>query len=132
MADALIESWRHVWRTAAPLLNTAGLLALRDALVSDSPALIQGTTTVPLPMPGMVDWPVEGACLLGYCLWRGDGEETVQDVQVAFSCLCFELDALLLRPAACCALLNWYDSTPRAEMRAALLPEVEAALAARG
>ena len=42
-----IESWRMVWREGfAPVLSTAGLLALREALLSDDARLSQGSTTL--------------------------------------------------------------------------------------
>ena len=44
---------------------------------------------------------------------------------------CFEADKVLGEPAACRWFLNWYDETPRPEMRTQLLAEVESVLAQR-
>jgi hypothetical protein len=127
-----MESWRKVWREGlAPQLSTAGLEALRTALLSDDPQLLQGATTSPPPLQCVQDWPVEAACVLGYCGWQGDGLETVADVEEYFAQCCFEADQVLGEPAACRWFLNWFDEAPRDEARRLLLPEVERALAQR-
>jgi hypothetical protein len=127
-----MENWRRVWRDGiSPALSTPGLAALRDALRSDDPALLQGCTTSPPPLACVQDWPVEGACLVGLCGWRGDGLETVAEVEDFFCNVCMACDAVFDEPAACRWLLNWYDETSREEMRALLLPEVELAISAR-
>jgi hypothetical protein len=65
-----METWRWVWRDGVvPSLSDAGLRALETALAGDDPRLIQGATTSPPPLQRMQDWPVEGACALGYCGW---------------------------------------------------------------
>ncbi len=48
--------------------------------VSDDPRLTQGSTTTP-PLMCVQDWPVEAACVLGFCGWQGDGLETVAEVE---------------------------------------------------
>lgn len=127
-----MESWRLVWRDGfVPTLSTAGLEALRDALVHDIPQLTQGSTTTPPPLMCVSDWPVEGACALGVCGWRGDNLETVGEVEEFFARACYEADLRLGEPAACRWFLNWFDDTPREEMRSELLREVELALSAR-
>jgi hypothetical protein len=127
-----MESWRLVWRQGfAPVLSTAGLEALREALVLDDPRLMQGSTTCPPPLICVQDWPVEGACALGFCGWQGDGLATVGQVEEFFAQACFEADARLGEPAACRWFLNWFDDTPRDQMRAELLAEVERELANR-
>ena len=73
-----MESWRKVWRDGlAPLISTEGLEALRTALCNDDARLLQGATTTPPPLQCVQDWPVEAACVLGFCGWQGDGLETV-------------------------------------------------------
>ena len=120
-----MESWRKVWREGvAPLLSTPSLEALRQALTNDDARLIQGATTTPPPLQCVQDWPVEAACALGYCGWRGDGLETVAEVEEFFARMCFEIDQRLGEPAACRWFLNWFDETPRDEMREQLLAEV--------
>jgi hypothetical protein len=125
-----MESWRNVWREGfAPQLSPAGLEALRKALTSDDARLIQGATTTPPPLQCVQDWPVEAACVLGYCGWQGDGLESVAEVEEFFARLCYQADQRLGEPAACRWFLNWYDETPRAEMRRSLLAEVNRSLA---
>jgi hypothetical protein len=127
-----MESWRLVWREGfVPVLPTTGLLALRDALQSDDPRLTQGSTTTPPPLLCVQDWLVEAACALGFCGWQGDGLGTVGEVEEFFARVCFEADQRLGEPAACRWFLNWFDDTPRDEMRRELLDEVDEALAAR-
>ncbi len=127
-----MESWRKVWRDGlAPEISTAGIEALRRALANDDPRLLQGATTSPPPLQCVQDWPVEGACGLGYCGWQGDGLQTVAQVEEFFARACFEADRRLGEPAACRWFLNWFDDTPRAEMRRQLFAEVNRTLAQR-
>jgi hypothetical protein len=127
-----MESWKKVWRDGvAPLLSTHSLESLRAALSADDVRLMQGATTTPPPMQCVQDWPVEAACALGYCGWQGEGLETVAEVEEFFARMCFEIDQRLGEPAACRWFLNWYDETPRSEMREALLAEVNLTLAQR-
>jgi hypothetical protein len=127
-----MESWRKVWREGlAPLLSVESLEALRGGLVNDDPRLMQGATTTPPPLQCVQDWPVEGACGLGYCGWQGEGLETVAEVEEFFARMCFEVDQRMGEPAACRWFLNWFDETPRDEMRRLLLTEVNRALTER-
>ena len=127
-----MESWRKVWREGvAPLLSTPGLESLQRALSNDDGRLLQGATTTPPPLQCVQDWPVEAACALGYCGWQGEGLESVAEVEEYFARLCFEVDQRLGEPAACRWFLNWFDETPREEMRQLLLPEVQRTLAQR-
>lgn len=127
-----MESWRKVWREGiAPVLSTAGLQALRQALVKDDEHLLQGTTTTPPPLQCLQEWPVEGACAVSFCGWKGEGLETVGQVEEFFARVCFETDQRLGEPSACRWFLNWFDDTPRDEMRRLLLGEVERTLAGR-
>src|SRR5436190_5636528 len=127
-----METWRKVWRDAlAGQLTTAGLEALRAGLQSDDPRLLQGATTTPPPLQCVQDWPVEAACVLGYCGWQGEGLETVAEVEEYFARACFEADQRLGEPAACRWFLNWFDDTSRGEVRKLLLTEVNHELARR-
>jgi hypothetical protein len=127
-----MESWRKVWREGlVPVISTAGLEALRRALAADDQLLLQGATTTPPPLQCVQEWPVEAACALGYCAWKGDGKETVAEVEEFFAQACYEADRRLGEPAACRWFLNWYDDTPRDEMRRLLLAEVNRALTER-
>lgn len=147
-----MESWRQVWRDGVvPLLSTAGLLALREALASDDRRLAQGRTTSPPPMQCTAEWPVEAACPLAYACaaglggfayevapdgtmvlpWR-PGAATVAQVEEAFAWVCSACDQALNEPAGCRWFLNAVDEWPRPEMIRNLLPEVELALSQRG
>ncbi len=127
-----MESWRKVWRDGvAPLLSVDGLEALRQALATDDVRLIQGATTTPPPLQ-YVHWPVKAACLISYAgvdLCGGFDHATVGDVEEFFTRMCVDIDQRLGEPAGCRWFLNWFDETPRDEMRALLLPEVERSLA---
>jgi hypothetical protein len=127
-----MESWRKVWREGfAPVLSTAGLQALRKALTADDTRLIQGSTSSPPPLMCVQDWPVEAACALGFCAWQGEGLETVAEVEEFFARTCYEADQRLGEPAACRYFLNWFDDTPRPQMRKLLLEEVNRTIAER-
>jgi len=127
-----MESWRRVWREGlAPLLSQRGLEALRKALIRDDARLLQGVTTTPPPLQCTQDWPVEAACVLGYCGWHGEQLETVAEVEEFFARMCFEADQRLGEPAGVRWFLNWFDETPREDMRSALLAEVQRELARR-
>ena len=127
-----MESWRKTWRDGIePLVTTEGLQALRRALTVDDPRLLQGATSSPPPLACVQDWPIEGACALGYCGWQGDGLETVGEVEEFFARMCFQIDQRMGEKAACRWFLNWFDDTPREEMRRELLVEVERTLADR-
>jgi hypothetical protein len=127
-----MESWRMVWREGfAPVISTAGLEALWQALRGDDLRLTQGSTTTPPPLMCVQDWAVEGCCAVGFCGWQGEGLETVGQVEEFFARCCFEADQRLGEPAGCRWFLNWFDDTPREEMRRELLAEVERTLAQR-
>lgn len=126
-----IESWRRVWRDGfAKVLPVDGLKALAEALRKDDPRLTQGCTTTPPPLMCVQDWPAEGACALGFCGWQGQGLTTVGEVEEFFAKACFDADQLIGEPAACRWFLNWFDDTPRDEMRGELLAEIELAMKA--
>lgn len=128
----VFEKWKWAWRDGfAPALSTENLEALAEALRSDDPRLLQGSTTTPPPLMCVQDWPVEAACALGYCGWQTDDLKTVGQVEMFFARLCFEADQRLGGFAECRVFLNWFDNTPRAEMLSALLEEVELTLASR-
>lgn len=130
-----MESWRKCWRDGiVPLLSKGHLTTLKNALESDDRRLLQGATTTPPPLTCVQDWPVEAACALGFCGWQGDGLSdglgTVGEVEEFFARTCYEIDKLLGEPGGCRHFLNWFDETPRDEMRRELLGEVERAIRA--
>src|SRR5262245_32398653 len=127
-----MTAWQRSFREGiAPLISTRALLALKRALTQDDPALIQGATTTPPPLQAVQDWPGEAACAVGYCGWQGEGLATVGQVEDFFAHVCFGADKLLGEPAGCRWFLNWFDETPRPQMRLALLAEIDLALAGR-
>lgn len=120
-----MESWKEVWRKGfAPNISIKAMKVLEKALVDDDPRLLQGATTSPPPLMCVQDWPVEAACLVGYCGWQGEGLRTVEEVENYFARSCFDADSVLGEPALCRWFLNWFDETPREEMRQLLLPEI--------
>jgi hypothetical protein len=128
----MLESWRTVWRNGvAPVLSVSGLQALLNALERDDTNLLQAQTTLPPPLMCVQDWDVEGACAIGYCGWKGEGLNTVGEVEEYFARCCFEADQLLGEPASVRWFLNWYDDTPRDEMRKQLAEEVRLSLESR-
>ena len=130
-----MESWRLTWRNGfAPVLPTAALEALAQALREDDPRLTQGSTTTPPPLMCVQDWPAEAGCALGFCgaVENGGFEKaTVGACEEFYAKACFDADQRLGEPAGCRWFLNWFDDTPRDEMRRELLAEVELTLAGR-
>jgi hypothetical protein len=123
-----MESWRKVWRDGFALfLPTAGLLRLREYLMTDDLRLLQGATTSPPPLQCVLDWPTEGTCPVSTC---AEGE-TVGEVEEFFGRACFSADQRLGESGACRYFLNWWDDSPRPEARLALLAEVDRTLLAR-
>jgi hypothetical protein len=127
-----VESWRLIWRDGfAPGFSDNALQALADGLRRDDPRLTQGSTVTPPPLMRVQDWPVEAACCLAYAGWQGEGLRTVGECQEYFARACFDADERLREPAACRWFLNWFDDTPRTEMRRELLAECELAMRGR-
>lgn len=126
-----MESWRKVWRTGiAPLLSVDDLLHLEEGLSQDDQHMIQGATTQPPPLQCVADWEVEGCCALSYVGWK-QGLKTVGEVEEFFARMCFEIDQLVGEPAGCRWFLNWFDESPREQMRLELLEEIRLLLQER-
>jgi hypothetical protein len=127
-----METWRRVWRDGfAPVFSTACLEALWHALRNDDARLLQGATSSPPPLRRHSDLPVSGCCSIGWCGWQGEKLTTVAEVEEFFARSCYEADQRLGEPGGCRWFLNWYDDSPRQEMRLELLAEVERALEQR-
>lgn len=127
-----MESWRHVWREAiAPLLSANALNALRSALVEDRQELIQDYTVDPLAAFLGDARPVEGACAISYCGWRGEQLATVGEVDEFFARMCHEIDRRMGYDKAYLQFVTWFDSEQRTTMRRLLLPEIDLALATK-
>jgi hypothetical protein len=126
IGDDVMKPWQSCWRNGiAPLLTPAGLASLRAALADDDPRLLQGATTEPLPIGLFANEPVEGACAIAFSMWHGSGLDRVGPLHRAFRRLCASADDLLDQQLGTIAFLNWYDETPRAEMRRELLAELD-------
>lgn len=127
-----MKAWQRVWREGiAPELSVEGLRALEAALLRDDPRLAQGYTTSPPAFEIMADSPVEAACAVAFAGWQGDGISQVGDVGEFYSSVLVNADYRLKEHGACHHFLNWFDETPRAEVRKALLPEVRLAIESR-
>jgi hypothetical protein len=127
-----VESWRKVFRDGfAPIAPKKGLEAVRTALLTGDHALVRSTTTVPAPLGYSKRLPVEAACLVGMCYWRGEDLQTVDETEEAFGAACFEIDQRLKEPAACRWLLNWFDEAPWDEVVDGLLEEIDRELKRR-
>lgn len=115
-----------------PIISTTGLRALLAACESDDKRLIQGSTSRPPPLMCVQDWPVEAACLIGFCGWADhDMASTVGAVEEYFATKCFQADQTIGEPSASRWLLNFWDDTPRVEARNTIAAWVRDALATR-
>ena len=124
-----METWRIVWRNGfAPVMDRTHLKAVASGLRADDSRLTQGSTCTPSPLMQVQDWPCEGACCFGYGLLATTPGVTVSEVEQLFVETCFQADKRLGEPAGCRYFLNWFDDTPRDEMRRELLAEVERAI----
>jgi hypothetical protein len=129
---SVLASWQRSFREGiVPQLSAAGLMALKQALETDDPALLQGATTSPPTLDCVSDWPVKAACAIAFAGWKGDGRVTVGEVEQFFASVCHRAGQQLGDPAGARWFLNWFDDTPRAQMRRELLAEVDRAIAGR-
>jgi hypothetical protein len=127
------EEWRRVWRLGlAPLLGTPGLLALRDGLRRFDQGVRVAETVLPPCIPETRDWPCEGACVLGYAVWKGESLKTLGEVLDRFRLVLAECDRRLGKARAAEAFLTALDAWPYERLRRNLLPEVELELRRRG
>jgi hypothetical protein len=127
-----MEKWRRVWREGfGPLLSTRSLQLLQNALVHDDPQLVQGAISEPPFLDGLQEHAVEATCALGFCGWQGEECHSVGQLDEFFQRLCDAADAHFTDAAACRFFFNWYDDTPRDEMRQELYAEVTLALKQR-
>jgi hypothetical protein len=127
-----MESWRKTWREGfGPALSTIGLQALVRALQFDDERLIQGVTSEPQWRPSAPKVEAEAVCAVAFCGWQGEGLERVDEIEEFVAKSCFEADQRLGEPGASRRFLDWFDRTPREEMRRQLLGEVRATLAER-
>jgi hypothetical protein len=89
--------WQKVYREAiSPQLSTRALLALKNALALDDPALIQGKATEPPLLQPIQDAPVQAARAFAYAGWQGEGLATVAE-EDSFAQICFRADKRCIR-----------------------------------
>ena len=125
----MTEAWRRVFRSGIiPLLSTTGLNGLQRSLIEDDPRLTQGSTTSPPPLQCVLNCELEGGCVITLAGWHEGVADTVGEAEEYFAKICFEADQRLGEPAAVRYFLNWFDDTPRDEMRRELLSEIDLAL----
>lgn len=121
-----MTAWETVFRTGfAPLLTTEQLTALLDGLRNDDPRILQCATCSPPPLMCVQDWPVESACAIGFCgadANGGFGTATVGQVEEFFDRVCCGAVDRLGESAR--HFIDWFDSRPRSEVFAALIPVV--------
>ena len=125
-----MESWREVFRKAfVKVAPKEGLQSLYQALQDDDQRLIQGQSTEPAPLMSLQGHPVEGACMIGYCAWRGgEGDvKTVGETEEAFADLVWKCDQIMGGHAESRWLLQYWDDTPREDARRELIKELELA-----
>jgi hypothetical protein len=127
-----MDAWQKVWREGfAPQMTVVGLRALAVALEEDDPALIQGRTARPPVGDHGPDLPIDGACGVAFPIWKGDDLATVLKVERRFNDMCYRVKKELGRPTAVGEFLEWFDQSPRSEMRTELLAEVRLTLDGR-
>lgn len=124
-----MESWRLIFREAiAPKLAEYAPDSLAEVLAaieSDDPRMTQGSTTTPPPLMCVQDWPVEAGCVICFAGWQGGGGcTTVGEAEEFFAKVVFEADEIMGEPAGSRWFLNWFDDTPRPEMRRELAAEL--------
>ncbi len=126
------EPWRYVFREGVcPLVSDEALGRLRQALRGNSPEVLQGQTTEPIPAQEVQDFEVRASCPIAYLVWKGQNRRTVEEVEEAFYRLVSQVDQLLGEPASCRGLLHWIDGEPRPVVWAGLLSEIDRELARR-
>lgn len=121
-----MESWRKVWREGiAPQLSTKALEELRYGLEKDSDFLLQGACSKPPMLECNYDKECEGGCAMVYGAWMAGEVKTVGQADEYFH----NIVASQLMSDGCdnCVrdFLNWFDDTPRDEMRREMIREVD-------
>jgi hypothetical protein len=121
----MMEAYRKVWRDGfAPQLSDAELKALLVGIESDDPALVQGRTTVPIPLLAVDSWDLEGGDAIVYAAWKVGLVSLVGEGAELFGKRCAETDLLLGELTACRFWNNFWDDTSRGEAFAELAAEV--------
>lgn len=112
-----------------PQYPTEALERTLELLRADDPKWIQGATTTPPPLQCVEDWPVEGCCFITLMAWMAEfhgDTPTVKEAEERFARVCHYTDVAVNELAGCRWFLNWHDETPRDEVRATLIRELDA------
>jgi hypothetical protein len=128
MNDAARNAFRMGF---APLMSERSLEVLRAALESDDPRLIQGATTLPVPLFGRDRNPVEQTDAIAFCLWQAEGMDTTEELYEAFHQLVWDAGCALGEPTEARHYLVAWDDLPREEAIAATLEMVNEILSER-
>lgn len=111
-----MENWERVFREGfSPNMTTDELRALAEGLANDDKRIVQGATTLPVPLLCVHDWPVECGCPIAFAGWIGGNLTNVGEVEERFAQLCHACDATMGEHSACRYFLNFWDETPRHE-----------------
>lgn len=125
-------SWQVVFRKGfMPQWSTESLQSVRALLLTDDVRIGQGFTTTPPPLMCHQDWPVEACDVVTYCSTPDAFDATVGECEEGFARACFNADKTVGEPVTCRLFLNWYDDTPRYQMFAELVAEIDAELRRR-
>jgi len=130
-------AWQHWWREGLhPLVETDGLVALRQALAADDARLIQHATTDPINQAANAHLDVLGADAIAWTGWRGNPFWKVRALENYWFDLAVRASERVrerLRTGMGCSLwLSFWDETPRPEAFRLLLKCVETELRRRG
>jgi hypothetical protein len=125
-----MEAWRRAWRDGfSPLLSAAAKECLLIGLDADDPCIVQGKTCEPPEHFANSRERIAMADALSFAGWQaGEHDGTVGGCQAYFDRLSVEAAERLGKVSDAVAFLNWYDSTPRAEMRRELADELRGEL----
>lgn len=125
----LPEPWRVAWRDGIqPQISLFALHALRDALATNDPHLMQGVVCQDMTTwrGRFPDEPSRGlcACAIGYA-GLASGAKTVGAVEEWFNDVVQAADYNLDKNGGHLAFLDWFDAESREEVFTELLGEVE-------
>ena len=121
-----MESWKKSFAHIADVCGVPALQVLRTAVSENYCSLIQGTTVAYEPATNPGDRTVCGACAVGYMYWKADDMDFADDVEEAVAATFSEVAKKAGWDRAPDLFTNWYDETPRDEMRRELLPVIDA------
>ena len=129
----MIFTWQEAFlRGVAPQFSARSLTAMLAALERDDRALIQNATVRPSPLSGLSqDVPCNHTCAIGYLAQTEYNLATNSQVLDAFGLALYQADVYLGEVSAVRFFLNWYDDTPRDQMRAALAETIRGELDSR-